>query len=129
VTSSWFFLSTLNDDARSTTHQILECVEKKNIIFYHNTTHNYSHISNKMDVAKNRIGGWYFGRPTSLQRVKSVTLTKWGWCGVGSGTTTGVTQSCLSMADTVALRIQSNFFQTFTSGYFRIRLLIHGSWG
>jgi hypothetical protein len=54
----------------------------KSFIIHHNTTHNYNCVSNKIDVAKNKRGGWYFGRPTSLQRVKSVAWTKRvGWGG------------------------------------------------
>jgi hypothetical protein len=38
VTSSWFFLSTLNYDARSTTHQMLHLSPRLRVLVYHGIT-------------------------------------------------------------------------------------------
>jgi len=48
VTSSWFFLSTLNYDARSTTHQIYFQVPEANydLVLHCNRRENFSYLAN-----------------------------------------------------------------------------------
>jgi len=64
VTSSWFFLSTLNYDARSTTHQIY----KSHIKCYVAIKHGYSYIS--------RLWFTYFCLHVYVKTVKKLLKVK-----------------------------------------------------
>jgi len=66
VTSSWFFLSTLNYDARSTTHQIICCVHNSLPAFITLFSLYNSQHSGVISFSDSRLEDHSFSLPVNL---------------------------------------------------------------
>jgi hypothetical protein len=87
-----------------------------------NTEHHLELCLIKKTLAKNESSRRYFASQAPCQRVERESSMR----RLGGGTHKGNLPSCLCVADTVAFRVQGNFFQTFSTSYLGIRFLFHG---